>query len=65
VPPQRSLTFRVKKQVNDLLRRLTGYQLVKEEELEALRAAAKAATPANPPPAGRRAGRPRSGAVPH
>jgi hypothetical protein len=43
VPRQRSFGFRVKKQVNDLLRRLTGYQFVKVNHLEALEAAAKPA----------------------
>jgi hypothetical protein len=34
----------VKKQVNDLLRRVTGYQFVKADKLEALESAAKAKT---------------------
>jgi hypothetical protein len=44
VPARQSLPFRVKKQVNDLLRRLTGYQFVKAQKLEALEAAARART---------------------
>jgi hypothetical protein len=43
VPSRQSLPFRVKKQVNDLLRRLTGYQFVKADKLEALEAEAAAA----------------------
>jgi hypothetical protein len=35
----------VKKQVNDLLRRLTGYQFVKADTLDALEAAAEEAKP--------------------
>jgi hypothetical protein len=50
VPPRRSLGFRVKKQLNDVLRRFTGYQFIKAEKLAALQAAAKATGP-------RRAGR--------
>jgi hypothetical protein len=37
------LGFRVKKQVNDLLRRLTGYQFVKADTLDALEATAEEA----------------------
>ncbi len=33
----------MKKQVNDLFRRLTGYQFVKADKLEALEATAKSA----------------------
>jgi hypothetical protein len=44
VPARQSLPFRVKKQVNDLLRRVTGYQFVKADKLEALESAAKAKT---------------------
>jgi hypothetical protein len=43
VPPQQSFTFRLKKQSNDLLRRLTGYQFVKADKLDTLKAAAKRA----------------------
>ena len=40
MPAPQSLAFRVKKVVNDLLRRLTGYQFVKAQKLDALEAAA-------------------------
>jgi hypothetical protein len=40
VPATPSLAFRVKKVVNNLLRRLTGYQFVKAQKLDALEAAA-------------------------
>jgi hypothetical protein len=42
VAPRQSLAFRVKKQINDLLRRLTGYQFVKADTIEALEAKARA-----------------------
>jgi hypothetical protein len=51
VAPRKSFAFRVKKQVNDLLRRLTGYQFVKADKLEALEKATKGAQPSR---AGRR-----------
>jgi hypothetical protein len=35
------LGYRVKKQVNDLLRRFTGYQFVKADTLDALEEAAE------------------------
>jgi hypothetical protein len=35
------LGFKVKKQVNDLLRRFTGYQFVKADTLDALEATAE------------------------
>jgi hypothetical protein len=38
----------VKKQVNDLLRRLTGYQFVKVQKLESLEAATKKAKSSRP-----------------
>ena len=43
------LGFKVKKQVNDLLRRLTGYQFVKADTLDALEAAAEEAKPRGRP----------------
>jgi hypothetical protein len=43
VAQTRSLTFRTKKWVNDLLRRLTGYQFVKATRIDALEAAAEEA----------------------
>lgn len=36
----RSLAFKTKKWVNDLLRRFTGYQFVKAKRIEALESAA-------------------------
>ena len=38
----------MKKQVNDLLRRLTGYQFVKVNHLQELEAAARPAAPPQP-----------------
>jgi hypothetical protein len=43
VAPRQSFVFRVKKQINDMLRRLTGYQFVKADKIEALEARARAA----------------------
>ncbi len=43
------LGFKVKKQVNDLLRRFTGYQFVKADTLDALEAAAQDANPKGRP----------------
>jgi hypothetical protein len=43
------LGFKVKKQVNDLLRRLTGYQFVKADTLDALEASAQEAKPTGQP----------------
>ena len=39
----------MKKQVNDLLRRFTGYQFVKADTLDALEAAAQDAKPVGQP----------------
>jgi hypothetical protein len=48
VAPRQSLGFRVKKQINNLLRRLTGYQFVKTDTIEALEARARATKSARP-----------------
>jgi hypothetical protein len=50
VPQRRSLSFRVKKVVNDTLRRVTGYQFVNAKWLKALEdAAAKSTSPPRRP----------------